>query len=103
MASDAAGIESKAYLSVYQVLDDVCFGDRVPVGTRATIHFAVDDLKRVRAPAAHVGTAEAIALALHKLEWAVRNGDRAEHEAARDELRLLGASWLQTPMRLIRH
>ena len=103
MAHDAAAIENKAYLSVYGVLDDVCFSEQVPAGTRGAIHSAIDGLRRVRAPAAHVSTAESIAVALHKLEWAVRNGDREAQAAARDELRMLGASWLQTPMRLVRH
>ena len=102
MMKDAA-IENRAYLSVYQVLDDVCFGSHVPAGTRGAIYSAIDGLRRVAAPADHVSTAEAIAVALHKLEWAVRNGEEAEEEALRDELRMLGASWLQTPMRLVRH
>lgn len=102
MTNDAA-IENRAYLSVYRVLDDVCFGRPVPAGTRGAIYSAIDGLRRIAAPADHVSTAEAIAVALHKLEWALRNGDEAEERELRDELRMLGASWLQTPMRLVRH
>ena len=96
-------IESSAYLSVYQLLDDVCFERGIPAGSRGAIYAAIDGLRRSAAPAEHIAVAEGIAVAIHKLEWAVRNGDSAEEASVRDELQRLGATWLQTPLRLVMH
>ena len=96
-------IESSAYLCVYQLLDEVCFERAIPAGARGAIYAAIDGLRRSAAPAEHIAVAEGIAVAIHKLEWAVRNGDPAEEAAIRDELQGLGATWLQTPLRLTMH
>ena len=96
-------IENSAYSSVYQVLDDVCFARTVPAGARGAMFAAIDGLRRVSAPAQHVALAECIAVALHRLEWALRNANEAEEAAIRGELQVLGASWLQTPLCLTMH
>lgn len=96
-------IEHSAYSSVYQVLDDVCFARTVPAGARGAMFAAIDGLRRTAAPAEHVALAERIAVALHKLEWALRNGEEDEEAAIREELQVLGATWLQTPLCLTMH
>ena len=96
-------IESRAYQSIYQLLDEVCFERGIPAGSRGAIYAAIDGLRRSAAPAEHISVAEGIAVAIHRLEWAVRNGDAAEETAIRDELQSLGATWLQTPLRLTMH
>ena len=96
-------IESPAYLTIYRVLDDVCFADTAPMGARGAIYRSIDGLRQAGAPAEHVDLAERISLALHKLEWAIRNGDEAEAKQVRAELQSAGAAWLQTPIRLAMH
>ena len=96
-------IESSAYLCVYQLLDEVCFERAVPAGSRGAIYAAIDGLRRAAAPAEHIALAERIAVAVHKLEWAVRNGDSADEASVRGELQSLGATWMQTPLRVTMH
>ena len=93
-------IRNGAYLSVYHLLDDLCFGGRVPPGSACTLFKAIDDLRRISAPAEDIRVAETMSVAIHKLGAALRSHDRAEAESARLELQTLGARWLQTPMRL---
>ena len=99
----AVNIESQSYLTIYRVLDDVCFAEAAPAGARGAIYRSIDGLRRSGAPAEHVELAERISLALHKLDWAIRNGDEAEAKQVRVELQTAGASWLQTPIRLALH
>ena len=96
-------IETRSYLTIYRVLDEVCFSDTTPAGARGAIYRSIDGLRQVGAPAEHVALAERISLLLHKLEWAVRGNDEAEAEAIRKELQITGASWLQTPIRFAMH
>ena len=93
-------IRNGAYLSVYHLLDDLCFRGRVPPGSACTLFKAIDDLRRICAPAEDIRVAETMSVTIHKLEWALRSRDGAEAESARLELQTLGARWLQTPMRL---
>ena len=93
-------IRNGAYLSVYHLLDDLCFWGRVPPGSACTLFKAIDDLRRISAPAEDIRVAETMSVAVHKLEAALRSNDRGEAEQARLELQTLGARWLQTPMRL---
>lgn len=93
----AASREGDAYLSVYQVLDEVCFARGIPVGSQGSLFAAIDGLRKAAAPSEHIVLAEQIAVAIHKLVWALRNGGNGE-EAAREELQALGASWLRIPV-----
>lgn len=93
-------IRNSAYLSVYQLLDDLCFVGRLPPGSACILFKAIDDLRRISAPAEDIRVAETMSIAVHKLEAALRSDDRMEAEQARLELQMLGARWLQTPMRL---
>lgn len=93
-------IRNGAYLSVYHLLDDLCFWGRVPPGSACALFKAIDDLRRIAAPAEDIRVAETMSVAVHKLESALRSHDRTEAERARIELQTLGARWLQTPMRL---
>ena len=96
-------IESQSYLTIYRVLDDVCFADTAPAGARGAIYRSIDGLRRAGAPAEHVELAERISLALHKLEAAIRSGDEEGATKVRAELHTAGATWLQTPIRLALH
>ena len=93
-------IRTEAYLSVYHLLDLVCFSERVPLGSSARIGTAIDRLRTIRAPVNDIRTAEGISVAIHKLERALAVGADEDAEEARVELQQLGARWLQTPMRL---
>lgn len=93
-------VESRAYLNVYQVLDEVCFADAVPAGARGLMYSSIDGLRQVHAPAEHIALAEDISLSLHRLEWPTQNGDAEEVKQLREELQTIGATWLQTPLRL---
>jgi Xaa-Pro aminopeptidase len=93
-------IRNSAYLSVYLVLDELGFSDRVRACTLGTIHRAIDQLRLIHAPAEDIGIAEAMSVSAAKLEAALRTGDDGQEEQARAELQQLGARWLQTPMRL---
>ena len=93
-------IRTEAYLSVYHLLDLVCFSGRVPPGSSGRIHRAIDCLRRIQAPAEDLRAAEGMSVAIHRLERSLAAGDAAEAERARADLQELGAHWLQTPMRL---
>lgn len=91
---------TEAYLSVYHLLDLVCFSPRVPLGSAARIHKAIDRLRAIEAPMDDIRAAEGMSVAIHRLERALAIGDGSDAENARTELQKLGEQWLQTPMRL---
>ena len=93
-------MRTEAYLSVYNLLDMVCFSGRVPPGSTSRIHKAIDRLRQIQAPMTDVRAAEGISVAIHRLERSLAAGEAAEAERARDDLQQLGAQWLQTPIRL---
>lgn len=93
-------IRNSAYLSVYHLLDDVCFSGRVPAGSACALFKVIDDLRRIAAPSEDIRVAETMSVAIHKLESALRGRDHARADEARAELQTLGARWMQTPMRL---
>jgi len=93
-------LRTSTYLSVYGLLDELCFVGQVPARSTGTLHRAVDSLRRLAAPAEDIRTAEAVSVAVHRLTAALRLGDRATQDEARRQLRELGGRWLQTPMRL---
>ncbi len=95
--------EDEPSVLVYQVLDQVCFTGSVAAGARGSIYSAIDRLRSLDAPVEQISTAERISVGIHKLEWAILKGNRAEEEAAREELQVLGAQWHQTPIRLAFH
>lgn len=86
------------YMSVYQVVEELCSGGSLPAGLSGTMFAAIDGLRRAAAPRDDVGLAERIAVAMHRLEWAIRSGDAAEQKRLRSELQLLGSQWLETPI-----
>jgi hypothetical protein len=98
MAQDQ--IRNSAYLSIYHVLDELGFAGRVQARTAGAIHRAIDQLRLIDAPAEDIVVAEAMSVAVVKLETALRTSDAAAAEQVRVELQQLGARWLQTPMRL---
>jgi hypothetical protein len=93
-------LRNSAYLSVYSLLDEVCYAGHVPAGSTGTIHQVIDLLRRVEAPVEDIRAAENMSVAIHRLSSALRVGDREEQARIRHELQGLGARWLQTPMRL---
>lgn len=95
--------EASTYTSIYQVLEQVCFARSVPAGTRGAVYSAIDSLRGAAAPSDHIAVAERIAVALHKLEWALADGDEESITDVQRELPLAGSEWLQTPMRRALH
>jgi hypothetical protein len=93
-------IRTEAYLSVYHLIDMVCFAGRVPPGSTSRIHKAIDRLRLIQAPKTDIRAAEGISVAIHRLECSLAAGETAEAERARIDLQQLGAQWMQTPMRL---
>lgn len=91
------------YLRVYHVLDEVCFDGRVDRWALTSIHTAIDELRRDRAPVEHIRIVERVSVALHKLERALRCGSANDVEATRAELQTHGAAWLQTPLGSTQH
>jgi hypothetical protein len=89
---------TEAYVTVYELLDQVGFARTVPPGARGRLYSAIDGLRSKAAPAEHVALAERIAVALHRFEWALRNRDEAEIELVQRDLQIAGADWLQTPI-----
>lgn len=98
--ADQDVIRTEAYLSVYHLLDLVCFSPRVPLSAVTRIHKAIDRLRAIDAPSQDIRAAEGMSVAIHRLERALVIADEAEARAARVELQKLGECWLQTPMRL---
>ncbi len=90
--------QNNAYMSVYQVIEELCSGTCVPAGMTGAMFSAIDDLRRMQAPRADVTLAERISVAMHKLEWAIRSGDAAAQDALRAELQAMGSDWLDTPI-----
>ena len=93
-------LRNSAYLSVYSLLDEVCYAGHVPARSAGTLHQAIDCLRRVAAPDEDIRTAERMSVAMHRLTLALRTGDTDAQNEVREELQELGARWLQTPMRL---
>lgn len=90
-----------AYAEVYQLLDAAAniSGRAVPPGTQGALSWAIDSLRREKAPPAIIRRIEAVSLAIHRLQWALRDrGVEAEARAAacRDEIAALRAEWLET-------
>jgi hypothetical protein len=92
------GAHNSAYMSVYQVVEALCSSASPPAGLSATMGAALDGLRRIRAPRAEIGTAERIAIAMHRLEVAVRSGEATTQTELRVELRALRSEWLDTPL-----
>jgi hypothetical protein len=93
----------EAYRLVYQALDQVCFHGVASAGATGALYSAIDGLRASAAPIEHVALAERIAVTLHKLGWAVLQKRDNEIEALREELQVLGAEWLNTPIPLVKH
>jgi hypothetical protein len=89
-----AGVNAHAV--VYQVLDEVLSGECLPAGARGAIFSVVDQLRAVTGDADEVRRAERVSIEIHKLEWALRRGDVAAAGAAREELKVLSAEWINT-------
>lgn len=96
-------VPNSPYLRVYHVLDEVCFDGRVEWWALTSIHAAIDELRKERAPVQHIRIAEQVSVALHKLERALQRGSSNEVEAARADLQAHGAAWLQTPLASTSH
>ncbi len=89
-----AGVGSHAV--VYQVLDDVLAADGIPAGARGAMFSVVDELRASNARVEEVRRAEQISIEIHKLEWALREGDGAGAKRVRDQLKSLSAEWINT-------
>lgn len=80
---------------VYQVLDEVLAQGCVPAGARGAM-FAVVDQLRSAASASDTLRAERISIELHKLEWALRQGDSSAADVARGHLKALASEWIDS-------
>ena len=87
-----------AYMSVYRVVEELCSGTCLPAGLAGTMFSAIDGLRRMQAPRDEVELAERIAVAMHRLEWAIRSRDIAAQQQLRAEIDALGSDWLDTPI-----
>jgi hypothetical protein len=68
----------------------------VPSGARGRIFAALDMLRARAAPRDHIGLAENVAIATHRLEHALRAGDAVTEAALREELHEILDHWLET-------
>ena len=82
--------------TVYQVLDQVLADGTVAPRSRGMMFSVVDSLKHGPAAIEDVRRAERIAIEMHKLEWALQQGNPAHSCAALNELRSLAALWLDS-------
>jgi hypothetical protein len=81
---------------VYQVLDEVLATGGVPSGVRGTMFTVVDQLRAAAPGAEELRRAERISVEMHRLEWALRLGDTGSAQAAREQLKMLAAEWIDT-------
>lgn len=89
------------YADVFRVLVATSDFSRqtVPPGTQGALSSAIDALRRERAPAEVRRCVEAMAVAVHRLHWALLDpSPEGTIEAAlcREELAKLRAEWLET-------
>lgn len=93
-----------AYAEVYELLDTAANlgGRTVPPGTQGALSWAIDRLRREKAPAAMIQRMEAVSLAIHRLQWALLDRSveaEARAAACRDEIAALRAEWMEaTPL-----
>jgi hypothetical protein len=81
---------------VYQVLDQVLADRTVAAKSRGAMFSVIDELRQGTAPAEDLRRAERISIAMHRLEWALQQGDRVARETALADLRALAAGWLDS-------
>lgn len=86
--------QASAHAIVYQVLDGLLAGKAVPPGTGGAMFSAIDDMRAKAAPVDDLRRAEQISLSIHRLEWALRHGNKSAADFARQQLRSLAADWL---------
>jgi hypothetical protein len=88
--------EVSAQALVYQVLDEVLASTAVPANARRTMFSVVDGLRSNSAQAEEVRRAERVSVELHKLEWALRQGDSQSATTARSGLASLAVEMLNS-------
>ncbi|HEX8400430.1 MAG TPA: hypothetical protein VF628_01860 [Allosphingosinicella sp.] len=91
--------QASAYVSIYQVVEQLCAGQRVASGMAGAVFNAIDELRRMQAPREYVSLAERVSVLLHKLDWVMRSGDCAAQAGLRAELTALSTDWLDAPIR----
>ena len=84
--------EHSAHVGVYQVLDDLMVSTAVPPGAKGAMFAIIDQLRTIAAPPEDLRGAERISVEMHKLELALRRGDEAAAQSARQELKSLAAA-----------
>ena len=88
--------ETRTHAIVYQVLDQVLADGTVAAPSRGAMFSAIDDLRHSLAPAGELRRAESISIEMHKLEWALQQGNVSASQAALSQLRALAADWLDS-------
>jgi hypothetical protein len=86
--------DTSAHAVVYQVLDDVLGASCVPAGARASLFEVVDELRAAAGATEEARRAEQISIEIHKLEWALRQGDADAAQASREQLKTLATEWI---------
>ena len=86
--------QESAHAIIYQVLDGLLAGNAVPPGTGGAMYLAIDDMRAKATPVDELRRAEQISLEIHRLEWALRHGNKLAADSARQQLRSLAADWL---------
>ena len=86
--------QSGYHAAVYQLLDEVLLTGGTCPGTRGSLFAAIDTMRSNRDVMDEVRRAEAISVALHKLEWARQLGDARGCKDAQAELKSLAGQWL---------
>ena len=88
--------DTGAHAVVYQVLDEVLSGQCVPAGARGAMFAVVDELRAATTDLEEIRRAERISIEMHKLEWALQQGDASATQAAHDQLKALAVEWINT-------
>lgn len=81
---------------VYQVLDQVLADENVASSSRAAMFSVIDALRQSCAPVEELRRAESISIEMHKLDWALLQGDADQSEASLGQLKSLASSWLNS-------
>lgn len=69
----------------------------VPAGTRGRLFRAIDELRSSGAPSDVVSKAEAVSVAVHQLDLAIRASDNKQITELKLHIEQLAHSWRETP------
>jgi hypothetical protein len=82
-----------SHIAICTVLDELDDAATRPVHWRKPVYEAIDELRAISAPAEQIDTAERIAIALLKLDWAIQGKDSEKQTQVREQLAALAETW----------